>query len=78
MGTAGIDYQLKFDGETTDGILTYMEDEGRFDFDQDIDVTGNIDADTYSVAGAAGADGTFTTVDLKTVTVVKGIITSIV
>lgn len=78
VGTAGIDYQLKFDGETTDGILTYMEDEGRFDFDQDIDVTGNIDADTYSVAGAAGADGTFTTVDLKTVTVVKGIITSIV
>lgn len=32
----------------------------------------------YSVNGAAGADGTFTTVDSKTVTVSKGIITSIV
>lgn len=39
---------------------------------------GNIDGATYSVAGVAGASGTFTTVDLKTVTVVNGIITSIV
>ena len=39
---------------------------------------GNVDAATYSVAGAAGASGTFTTVDLKTVTVVAGLITQIV
>jgi hypothetical protein len=31
-GTAGIDYILKFDGETNDGILTWMEDEDRFQF----------------------------------------------
>jgi len=37
-----------------------------------------IDAGAYKVAGTAGASGTFTTADGKTVTVVKGIITSIV
>lgn len=37
-----------------------------------------LDASAYYVAGAAGASGSFTTVDLKTVTVVNGIITSIV
>jgi len=36
------------------------------------------DANSFKVAGAAGADGSFTTVDGKTVTVVKGLITSIV
>lgn len=36
-----------------------------------------IDAASYKVAGVAGASGTFTTVDLKTVTVVNGIITDI-
>ena len=39
---------------------------------------GNVDAATFSVASVAGASGTFTTVDLKTVTVTNGIITSIV
>lgn len=48
-----------------------------FTFNKGIDVTGNIDGDTYSVAGSAGADGSFTTVDGKTVTVTKGLITSI-
>ena len=32
----------------------------------------------FQVAGAAGVDGSFTTVDAKTVTVTKGLITSIV
>lgn len=39
---------------------------------------GLLNAAAFSVVGTPGADGTFTTVDLKTVTVVKGIITSIV
>lgn len=39
---------------------------------------GYCDAATYKVGGVAGVDGTFTTVDLKTVTVSKGIITAIV
>jgi len=37
-----------------------------------------IDAGSYSVAGSAGASGTFTTTDGKTVTVTNGITTSIV
>lgn len=39
---------------------------------------GSMDAVSYKVNGATGADGTFITADGKTVTVVKGIITSIV
>ncbi len=39
---------------------------------------GVVDGTGFSVSGAAGATGTFTTVDLKTVTVTNGIITSIV
>ena len=30
VGTAGIDYILKFDGETNDGTITYLEDEDQF------------------------------------------------
>lgn len=33
---AGVDYQLKFDGETNQGILTWMEDEDYFKFSDDI------------------------------------------
>jgi hypothetical protein len=44
-----------------------------------IDVTGVVNASSgFSVGTTAGASGTFTTVDLKTVTVTNGIITSIV
>jgi len=32
-GEAGVDYTVKFDGETNDGLITYMEDEDRLDFD---------------------------------------------
>ncbi len=39
---------------------------------------GEIDAVSYTVGGAAGASGSFTTTDAKTVTVVNGIITAIV
>lgn len=43
-----------------------------------ITTTGNIEAATISVGGQSGVSGTFTTVDSKTVTVVNGLITSIV
>lgn len=44
-----------------------------------LDVGGDVNSDTlYRVAGSAGASGTFTTSDSKTVTVSGGIITSIV
>lgn len=35
-GTAGVDYIIKFDGETNDGTITFMEDESRFDFNQNL------------------------------------------
>jgi hypothetical protein len=35
-GTAGVDYALKFDGESNDGLITWMEDEDYFKFDDSI------------------------------------------
>lgn len=43
-----------------------------------LDVNGTINGTAYRVGGTAGASGTFTTADAKTVTVSNGIITSIV
>lgn len=34
-GAAGVDYQLKFDGETNDGIITWLEDEDHFGLEDD-------------------------------------------
>lgn len=47
-GQAGVDWILKFDGETNDGIITWMEDEDYFKFSDDIMLTGgeNIILDT--------------------------------
>jgi len=60
-GEAGIDYYLSFNGETNDGTITYMEDEDRFDFDNDLRPGGSItwasggeiqndDADTLDIS----------------------------
>jgi hypothetical protein len=35
-GAAGVDFSLTFDGETNDGVITWMEDEDYFQFDDDI------------------------------------------
>ena len=35
-GAAGIDYSLKFDGETSDGVITWMEDEDSFKIEDDL------------------------------------------
>lgn len=35
-GTAGVDYTLTFDGENSDGILAWMEDEDYFKFSDDV------------------------------------------
>lgn len=43
-----------------------------------IDNAGKFNALSYSVNGTAGASGSFTTADAKTVTVTNGLITSIV
>jgi len=39
-GSSGADIVLTFDGETTDGVLTWMEDEDHFKFSDDIVVDG--------------------------------------
>ena len=39
-GSAGTDIVVTFDGETTDGVLTWMEDEDHFKFSDDIVVDG--------------------------------------
>lgn len=41
-------------------------------------VSGNVDGGSFSIDGVAGVDGSFTTVDGKTVTVGKGLITGII
>lgn len=39
-GSAGVDYTFTFRGETNDGVITWMEDEDRFDFADAVLVTG--------------------------------------
>ena len=38
LGTSGTDIVLTFDGETSDGVLSWMEDEDHFKFDDDIKI----------------------------------------
>lgn len=40
-GAADVDYILKFDGQTNDGLITWMEDEDYFKFDDDIMLPDN-------------------------------------
>ena len=47
-GTAGKDFTLTFDGETNDGIITYMEDEDRFDFDNAVNIGGVLTVGGYT------------------------------
>jgi hypothetical protein len=54
-GAAGTDYTLTFDGETTDGVMTWMEDEDQFQFTDRIKTTAgrvsksSIVTDTYDI-----------------------------
>ena len=41
LGTAGTDVVLTFDGETSDGVLSWMEDEDQFKFDDDVQLIDN-------------------------------------
>ena len=38
QGTAGTDVVVTFDGETSDGVLSWMEDEDHFKFDDDVKI----------------------------------------
>ncbi len=54
---ANIDYTWTVNGQDNNGIITYMEDEDRFDFDNDISVPGVIITGTRIVPDIdAGAD----------------------
>ena len=63
-GTAGVDYTLTFNGETSDGVLTWMEDEDYFQFADAVllDLTLTVSGTTHSTgrlsAGLLGTDGT--------------------
>lgn len=54
-GAAGVDFQIKVDGETNDGVITWMEDEDQFKFSDRLQTDGGIIgkittvADTYIV-----------------------------
>jgi hypothetical protein len=41
-GESGIDYTLTFDGENNDGVITFQEDEKRFDFDSSVYLTQGV------------------------------------
>ena len=61
-GTVGKDFTLTFDGETNDGVITYMEDEDRFDFDNSLKVGGllTMSGGTPGVGKVLTDDGTGT------------------
>jgi len=42
LGTAGVDYTLTFDGENSNGVITWMEDEDRFDFADHVHLTRGV------------------------------------
>ena len=48
-GTAGTDITMTFDGETSDGVLYWMEDEDHFKFADDIVVDSTIPFNFFSV-----------------------------
>jgi hypothetical protein len=55
-GAAGVDYTLTFDGESNDGVVTWMEDEDYFKFSDDV----NLDTLTASSAVYTDASKTLT------------------
>ena len=48
-GAAATDYTLTFDGETNDGVITWLEDEDYFKFSKDISAGWHGDASTIKV-----------------------------
>jgi hypothetical protein len=59
---ADIDYYLKFNGQSNQGTITWMEDEDYFQFDKGVvldstlDVTGNIDPTSYDTENGGFKD----------------------
>jgi hypothetical protein len=74
-GTAGVDYSFDFNGETNDGTITYMEDEDRFDFDNDVDVIGDLTAATVQSDATVKATTMLGNVAQQTITLGAGAVT---
>jgi len=79
----GMDTDFRIEGDTDPNLFYADAGNGRIGIGtsaptEKLDVNGNINATAYKVGTVAGASGTFTTADSKTVTVTNGIITSIV
>ena len=66
-GLAGVDYSLTFNGETNDGVVTWMEDEDYFKFADDI----NIDTLTASKPVWTDANKTLISKDITACDVVR-------
>ncbi len=64
-------------GETLQNSVVIVGDTGNVTGVATFTATGLVTASGYKAGASTGTSGTFTTVDLKTVTVVNGIITSI-
>ena len=63
-GAAGTDYTLTFDGETNDGVLTWLEDEAAFSFDSSVIIEGRLQGDKGADVTSAdeitlGTDGNY-------------------
>ncbi len=65
-------------GQVVQNSVVVIGDTGAVTGVSNLTATGFVDAASFKVAGVAGTSGSFTTADAKTVTVVNGIITSIV
>jgi len=57
-GTAGVDYELQFDGETNDGSITFDEDNAEFSFNQGGSFAGVLDVHTNTGDPSIGLTGT--------------------
>ena len=52
VGAAGVDYTLTFDGETNDGVITWLEDEDIFNMSGGITTTGEIVGGDLTITGS--------------------------
>jgi len=65
-GEHGIDYVLRFNGESNDGLITWKEDEDKFEMDCNLEVTGEINETDITIGAGKTLDvsaGTLTLAD---------------
>ena len=57
-GGTDLDYIFEFNGQSHDGTIIYMEDEDRFDFNNDVDIVGDLTAGTIASDGDVYSNST--------------------